>query len=239
MIPRPLFKKVTRRIGFLCYSAIELLASLILLFAVTPFVEDLPAGNLLEAILLTVALVSAGLAVGGRRQVLLIAALILTPTLLAKWTHYLFPHFLSPAVHLGLGLLFIGFVTAHLFRFIVRASQVNSEVLCAGISIYFMIGLLWIFAYMLVGTLSPGAFSFVNDPDGERGMSSFNAFYFSFTTLSTVGFGDITPVSKVARTLATMEATTGMFYMAVMISRLVSLYSPAAMAAAAKSDQTT
>jgi hypothetical protein len=57
-------------------------------------------------------------------------------------------------------------------------------------------------------------------------MTSFNAFYFRFTTMSTVGFGDITPVSKVARTLAVLEAITGMFYVAVLISRLVAMYSP-------------
>ena len=237
MNPRASLKKITRRVGLLRYSAIELLVSLLLLFAVTPFVEEMPAGSLVESILLSVVLISAGLAVGGRRRVLVISGLILTPTLLAKWTHFLFPNFLSPAVHLGLGLLFIGFVTGHLLRFILKASRVDTEVLCAGISIYFMIGLLWTFAYMMVGNLSPGSFSFVNDLDSEREMSSFNAFYFSFTTLSTVGFGDITPVSKVARTLATSEATIGLFYMALLISRLVSLYSPAALAAAAKADQ--
>ena len=57
-------------------------------------------------------------------------------------------------------------------------------------------------------------------------MTTFNAFYFSFSTLSSVGYGDITPVSKVARMLAVMETITGILYVAVLISRLVSLYSP-------------
>ena len=56
-------------------------------------------------------------------------------------------------------------------------------------------------------------------------MNGFNGFYFSFITLSTVGYGDITPVSKVARMLAAMEAMTGLFYVAILIARLVSLYS--------------
>ncbi len=56
-------------------------------------------------------------------------------------------------------------------------------------------------------------------------MSGFTGFYFSFVTLSTVGYGDITPVSKVARMLAAMEAMTGLLYVAVLIARLVSLYS--------------
>ena len=67
----------------------------------------------------------------------------------------------------------------------------------------------------------------VREPAGLRYSDGFNAFYFSFVTLSTVGFGDVAPVSKVARTLAVMEAITGMFYVAVLIARLVAMYSPA------------
>jgi uncharacterized membrane protein len=56
-------------------------------------------------------------------------------------------------------------------------------------------------------------------------MDGFNAFYFSFITLCTVGYGDVTPVSKGARMLAVVEAITGLFYVAVLISRLVAVYS--------------
>jgi hypothetical protein len=56
-------------------------------------------------------------------------------------------------------------------------------------------------------------------------MNGFNGFYFSFITLSTVGYGDITPVSRIARWLAAMEAMTGMLYVGVLIASLVSLYS--------------
>ena len=56
-------------------------------------------------------------------------------------------------------------------------------------------------------------------------MNGFNGFYFSFITLSTVGYGDITPVSRIARWLAAMEAMTGLVYVAVLIARLVALYS--------------
>ena len=54
-------------------------------------------------------------------------------------------------------------------------------------------------------------------------MKGFNGLYFSFITLSTVGYGDITPVSKVARMLAAMEAITGLLYVAVLIARLVAI----------------
>ena len=56
-------------------------------------------------------------------------------------------------------------------------------------------------------------------------LGGFNAFYFSFMTLCTVGYGDITPVSRPARMLAVTEAVVGLFYVAVLISRLVAVYS--------------
>jgi voltage-gated potassium channel len=111
-----------------------------------------------------------------------------------------------------------------LLRFILRAPSVNIEVLCASIAAYLMLGLMWTMAYWLVDQLTPGAFSF-NTNAGPRSMNGFTGFYFSFITLSTVGYGDITPVSKVARMLAAMEAMTGLLYVAVLIAQLVGLYS--------------
>jgi len=102
---------------------------------------------------------------------------------------------------------------------------VTVEVLCASVAVYLMLGLMWTVAYWLVDQLTPGgAFSF-NTSRGGQSMNGFTGFYFSFITLSTVGYGDITPVSRAARWLAAMEAMTGLLYVAVLIARLVSLYS--------------
>jgi hypothetical protein len=114
-------------------------------------------------------------------------------------------------------------VVANLLRFVLRAPSVNTEVLCASISAYLMLGLLWTVAYWLVAQVTPNAFAFNTGP--KETMSGFNAFYFSFITLSTVGYGDITPVSRIARWLAATEAMTGLLYVTVLIARLVSLYS--------------
>jgi hypothetical protein len=88
-----------------------------------------------------------------------------------------------------------------------------------------LLGLLWGFAYMLVACLVPGAFYFDGQIEGAKEMTSFTSVYFSFVTLSTVGYGDITPVASVARMLAAAEAMTGTLFVAILISRLVSLYS--------------
>ena len=125
-------------------------------------------------------------------------------------------------------MVFLGFVVSRLLVFILRAPRVNSEVLCAGIAIYLLLGLLWAIAYRLVAGLAPDAFAFSVPADATQRMTPFAAFYFSFITLTTVGYGDITPVSQLARMLAMLEAMTGTLFVGVLIARLVSLYSSAA-----------
>ena len=123
--------------------------------------------------------------------------------------------------------MLLAFVIGHLLHFILRAPVVNMEVLCGSIAAYLMLGLMWTVAYWLVDQLTPGgAFSF-NTNRGAQSMNGFTGFYFSFITVSTVGYGDITPVSRAARWLAAMEAMTGLLYVAVLIARLVSIYSSA------------
>ncbi len=73
--------------------------------------------------------------------------------------------------------------------------------------------------------MTPGAFAFTAEAAANHSMDGFNALYFSFVTLGTVGYGDIVPVSQVARMLAFTEAVTGLFYMAMIVARLVALYS--------------
>jgi voltage-gated potassium channel len=207
--------------GFFRYSAIELLAALGLLLVTTPLVQDLPAGDLVEPALLTLVMVSAVLAIGGRRRTFVIALGLLVPALAARWVHHFKPDAVSPFLYLVPATLFFVFVVAQLIRFILRAPTVDANVLCAGLSGYLLLGVLWTPLYLSVCRWNPAAFTM---PAGGT-MDGFNALYFSFITLSTVGYGDIAPVSKAARMLAGMEAVIGMFYVAVLISRLVAIYS--------------
>jgi hypothetical protein len=204
---------------------VQLLIALALFIFFAPFVEEIRGGDLIVSVLLSLVLISAVFAVASRRHTLIIALLLAIPALVGRWINYFQPELVPPAVFLTAGLALIAFVVANLLRFVLRAPSVNADVLCASISAYLMLGLLWTMAYWLVDQLTPGAFSFNTTSETKETMAGFNAFYFSFITLSTVGYGDITPVSKVARMLAATEAITGLLYVAVLIARLVGLYS--------------
>jgi hypothetical protein len=217
-------KPAPRRLKLRRFSTVELLIALALLFFFFPFVEEVKGGDVIVSILLSLVLLSAVLAVADRKGVFFIALVLAIPAIAGRWINHFRPDLVPPAVFLIAGLALVAFVVVNLLRFVWRAPSVNIEVLCASISAYLMLGVMWTMAYWLVDQLTPGAFSF-NTNAGRQSMNGFNAFYFSFITLSTVGYGDITPLSRIARWLAAMEAMTGMLYVAVLIARLVSLYS--------------
>jgi hypothetical protein len=207
------------------FSTVQLLIALALFFIWAPFVEEIEGGELIVSGLFSLVLLAGVVAVANRKRVLVIAIVLAIPAIAGRWMNHFRPDLVPPHVFLTAGLILIAFVVANLLRFVLRAPSVNADVLCASISAYLMLGLMWTLAYWLVDQLTPGgAFSF-NTNAGTRSINGFTGFYFSFITLSTVGYGDITPVSRIARWLAAMEAMTGLLYVAVLIARLVSLYS--------------
>jgi len=220
------------RMGNFRYSAAQFLASLILILFVSPLVDELEYGPAIDAVLITLVLIAGVLAVGRSHRTLVLALVLMVPAVLARWVSHFRPDLLPPAYHNAAALLFICFVEYQLLYFVFRAPRVDSEVLCAGISGYLLLGIIWTSAYMLVSRLHPvnplhpelNPFAFTVGMTTAHPLSQFEAYYFSFITLSTVGYGDITPLSNGARTLAMTEAMTGTLYMAVLISRLVALY---------------
>ena len=216
------------RIGFRRFSTAEFLVALVLLFVTVPFVEKIPYGNSIEVALTTLVLVSGVLAVGRSRRTLVWAVVLVVPAVAGRWMNHFWPDHVPKGIFFVAGLIFLFFLIVQFLRFILRAPRVNAEVMYAGISVYLLLGLLWTLAYLFVAWLGDPqhpAFAFNAGPAASQTMTGFTAYYFSFVTLTTVGYGDITPVSNGARALAAMEAMTGTLYVAVLISRLVALYS--------------
>lgn len=211
--------------GVLRFSVAFFLIALVLLYVTAPFVEQFQGGVLIEAALMTLVLSTAVMAVGGHRRTLVWATAFAVPAMVEKWVHYWQPDLLPPHLSMWTGLLCVGFIVLNLLKFILTAPRVNSEVLCAGVATYLLLGLLWAFAYILVAQRNPDSFAFTVGPAASHSLEGFNSLYFSITTLATSGYGDIIPLSGIARMLAMMESVVGMFYVTLLIARLVSLYS--------------
>ena len=103
---------------------------------------------------------------------------------------------------------------------IIRSPRITLQILYATLCLYLVIGLFWGTLYTLLNELSPGAYAGVLlENNADIHLTTFN--YFSLVTLTTLGYGDITPQTPGAGALCQLEAITGQFYTAVVIAWLV------------------
>ena len=101
-----------------------------------------------------------------------------------------------------------------------RAISANRVV--GAVTLYLLFGVLWAIVYAVVERANPGSFTGVSEPL-TQGWST-DWLYFSFVTMTTLGYGDITPISATARTFAYLQAVFGQFYIAILVAGLVSAY---------------
>jgi hypothetical protein len=125
------------------------------------------------------------------------------------------------AVSDGLWLTAIVLVTLTSVRHAFGRGVVNAERILAALDAYLLAGLLFGVAYWTLDRMWPG--SFAGTASGNLGLP--RAIYFSFVTIATLGYGDMVPASEPARGLAIVEGVSGQMYLAVLVARLVSLYS--------------
>lgn len=203
---------------YLLYRYTVLFYSLIFTFVSLPILSSLKfSGTLLEC-MLAASLLAAILPVNGvRNRPWLLVALVLI-WIARPLTHW-YDHDVTSAVILGIWTL-IGLVAAAAaLRFAMRANRVDAEHLYAALSAYLLAGIYFGLSYWLLEQISPGTFR------GTGQFSRTGALYFSFVTLATLGYGDITPHADIARGMAIVEGVGGQLFLAVLVARLVSLYS--------------
>ena len=118
--------------------------------------------------------------------------------------------------------LFVLVAVVYTFGQVTLGTEMSLNRLVGAICVYLLLGTIWAFAYTVLDILSPGSFNGVAT-DTERGWNS-GWLYFSFVTMTTLGYGDISPASATARVLAYMQAIFGLFYIAILVAGLVSGY---------------
>ena len=198
-----------------------LLLGFCLVFGVLPLAPDRP---LMVNLVLSLLLLAATSAISKHRGVLLLALLLLVPSLAGKWAE----HFLGPPVWVRAGSvatqgLFLWVITICIYKDVFHNKVVTKDRLMGAVCIYLLLGMLFASGYQFLESLNPGSFS---DAAGAMGplQEASRLIYFSYVTLTTLGYGDIAPRLASARFLAVLEAITGQLYLAIMVARLLGLH---------------
>lgn len=199
-----------------------LLAGLLVLLAVLPFVHTV-SGAALANLLSGFVVVTAVVAVGRSRTALGIAAVLAAPTLLFQIVGLATEDrgFLALSFVSGAALYLVA--VAYLLRYVMRRDVLTLDKLYGAAATYLLLGVAWAYLYANLQHLQPGSFALGGAP-AEPNLR--DLIYFSFTALTTTGFGDITPVQPIARTLTMFEQLAGVLYVAILIARLAGSYSP-------------
>jgi Ion channel len=239
-------EEVHRRFAPHRHSA--LLYALIAAFVARPLVGDTGAGFLLFSIALVVLLLVALYNINvdelvGERGVLLTQArhrrvlgwMLAIAAGLERIASILVHNPMLDMAGTIIWFLFVVFIAASELRSVLRQREVTGEIICMAVSVYLLFGFAWALLYAFIYQRHPEAFSGVVTGTQVKPSEFQHLFpifgYFSLTTLSTIGFGDITPVTLQARYAAVAEGIAGQFYLAILVARLVGMQmtqSPAA-----------
>ncbi|PFG58503.1 ion channel [Vibrio sp. ES.051] len=152
------------------------------------------------------------------------------------WSHFLYTLFVIWVLVIGIKTMFnikemnvvmLALTFAFFFgtfksitRQILFTGHVNSNKVIGSVALFLLLGLMWAIAYLILLEFSPNSFTGMEAISWGQNFS--NAAYFSFVTLTTLGYGDISPLTPLAQVVVYLEAITGVFYMAIVVSSLVS-----------------
>jgi len=179
-------------------------------------------GQIIPIILRGSVLVAAIFMTADRKNHLIIGLALGIPALILTTTLGSFKNEIIDWITYGNVLCLYLFIIYLMLGQIFNARIITLNTIGLALCTYILIGTVWILFYTPVAAMDPNAFTqpIFDDPDPIHTLT-----YFSYVTLATLGYGDISPVSNIARNLAILEAVTGTLFLAVLISRLVGGYS--------------
>ncbi|WP_286293736.1 potassium channel family protein [Methylomarinovum tepidoasis] len=192
------------------------------LIAIYPLIDDHHLGRLLLPLFLTITLLGGAVAVSEGRLRLWIGVITGTSMVITRLAWQWWPLDVLAQISLVCGVAFFFHVTLVLLHHIfTHRGSIGAEMLYGAVNVYLLIAITFTFAYALIATVDPQAFHGLPALNG-RYFSSL--LYFSIVTLTTLGYGDISPVSRPAAVLVTLEALCGQLYLTILVARLVGLY---------------
>lgn len=198
-----------------------LFLALLTLLVALPFLSEIPYGHLILTIVNVMVLLTAVAAVGRSWLSFVIAVILVLPALVFRILalESSLPGYF--ALSWGFNAVFYVFILADLLHYVLRRDVMTADKLYGAVAAYILIAVLWAQLHGVTQYFHPGAYAFGGTP---KALDMAELIYFSFTTLATVGFGDITPALVHSRYLTVLEMVTGVMYVAILIARLTGVY---------------
>jgi hypothetical protein len=199
------------------YRALPLFVGLVVLLTVFPFLPDGMATSITMRVMYTTILLAGIFAVSQRHLMVVIAIVLVLPAIASRWIPGDVGRIGPVALQVSniAAQLFIGGVV---FAHVMRPRTLVTDKIFAAVTVYLLVGTAFSDIYALLELVEPGSLRLGSEPGS---IDRDELIYFSFTTLTTLGYGDITPVTHRARVLTSLEAPFGVMYIAVVIAGLV------------------
>ena len=197
----------------------------VLLLVLFPYLEHPGLPLLLFRLLGAVAFISGVYAVSERRAQWIAALALAAPAGVLNAVFAFRPDLRIAVPTMIFTILFLVFTLVSLLRAVARAERVTHDTIYGALSVYLLMAITWGAAYLLLVTVQPDAIVMNVTRHPNHQMDWFDCVFYSFVTLTSLGYGDIVPMSEQARSLSILEAVSGIMYVAVLIARFVGLYS--------------
>ncbi|MBW2440512.1 MAG: hypothetical protein JRH12_08570 [Deltaproteobacteria bacterium] len=198
-----------------------LLVLILLTIVLTPFLDDFIETRILMDVFLTVIFFAIIFAIKSKRTHVIVASILVLPLVASTWSYYFYHYTQISLLTRIFGALFFGYAVVIILQIIARSTEVTKETIFAAVVAYLLIALMWGFLYMMLELLIPGSFTF---PDKGVRSENMRFEYFTFVTITTLGYGDITPLTNKASALVLLEALIGQIYLVVLVAWLVGMY---------------
>lgn len=202
-----------------------LLAFMFLSILMFPLLEEASYGPPVMQVLYSLMLIAALHAVAEIPWVFRTGILLFVAALVSHWWIILALSPVSVVTGSVCGIIFFCFIALSLLFHVFGHERVTGDTIAGAICVFLLIGITWSLAYQAIHFFDPGAFKNVA-AESFSPAAHVDLAYFSFVTLTTLGYGDITPIAKPARMVAVTEAMVGQIYLTVLVARLVGLYAP-------------
>jgi len=213
------------------YGRFTILACALFAFiCAVPFISEVRFGLFLLRAGMILLLIAAVYSVSERRWQLILAVVLALPPVATLALHPLLGASQALMVRMGMSALFFIYIAVLTARFLLKQDRVSADIIVGAINVYLLFAIGFTFLHAFVELVKPGAYLYQGAALGQalQGEPEIDALafllYFSVVTLTTLGYGDITPAIPAARMLCSLEAVIGQLFVAIFIARLVSLH---------------